>query len=95
MRALVQYAGYEPPVVKHKGGRPALPPEEKLRRVFERKRIRTASGKMFRAYNMFKAGYDTMQIAAAVDRSEATVLFWITTARSKFRGLPSPYEGGK
>lgn len=45
-----------------------------------------------RAYDKFKRGADTVQIAEFYHVYERTVLKWINIERSSRRGLPSPYE---
>lgn len=44
------------------------------------------------AYERFRSGADTAQIAAYYRMSEATVLRWITMERCCRRGLAEPYE---
>lgn len=44
------------------------------------------------AYELFKAGHDTLDIARRFHCSEARILQWVNEARSELRNLPSPYE---
>ena len=55
----------------------------------------TVSQRAYGAYNRFKAGEDTRDIARSWNVTEATVLRWINDARSAKLGLPSPYEARK
>lgn len=45
-----------------------------------------------RAYDKFKRGADTEQIAEFYNIKERTVLRWISIERSRRHGLPIPYE---
>jgi hypothetical protein len=44
-----------------------------------------------RAYNMFKSGRDTLDIAAEMGKPEPVILKWITIVRSARLSLPRPY----
>lgn len=84
--ALVRYAGFDPDEAELGKHRARSPEEQQA--YLQRQRRRKA----IRAYVMFKAGQDTLQIATAMDRKESTILRWISIARSQKRGLPQPYE---
>lgn len=47
------------------------------------------------AYHQFKSGKDTLQIAAAFNVPEATILYWLNERRSLYRRLPSPYRSAR
>jgi hypothetical protein len=47
------------------------------------------------AYELFKRGLDTFEIANIMQKSEAEVLRAINVARAKARDLPCPYRGFK
>jgi len=43
------------------------------------------------AYDLFRLGNDTADLAVRLDVQEATILRWITYERSRRLGLPHPY----
>lgn len=78
---MIPYAGYDP-----NEGKPGYyPPRHSL----------FGSGRRQRAYVMFRAGKDTLDIAEALRVEEHRVLAWISVERSKHRNLPSPYEAAE
>ncbi len=74
---MVPYAGYDP----HEGKVGYYPPRSEI----------YGHGPRQRAYTMFRAGRDTLDIAQAFKVPEARVLEWITVERSDHLGLPRPY----
>lgn len=53
---------------------------------------RREASRAHRAYLMFRAGRDTMQIAEHYRVKEHRVLKWINMERSRRRGLACPYR---
>lgn len=49
--------------------------------------------KAARAYDLFKFGWDTSQIAMSMHTSEERALKYVSIGRAQARGLPIPYEG--
>jgi len=56
-----------------------------------RKPIRHRRTRSQMAYDLFRLGNDTADLAARLEVQEATILRWITYERSRRLGLPNPY----
>ncbi len=54
---------------------------------------RRSSTRSERAYRMFRAGSDTLEISRVIRYGEATVLRWITVERCKRLGIAQPHWG--
>lgn len=50
------------------------------------------NGHRLAAYNRFRKGKDTLQIAIEMGELERTILKWISIERSRRLGLREPYE---
>lgn len=83
--SLIAYAGYDEE--DRRGYYHGFSPSERLRINLHNDKRRA-----IRAYNMFKAGLDTMEIAARMGKSEPQVHKWVNAVRSAKKGLPAPYE---
>ena len=77
MTSLIKYAGYEPRK-ERESNRRSTPPASPAKRAT-------------RAYDLFRVGRDTADIAAIMRVTEHTVLRWVNQARSEKLGLADPY----
>lgn len=76
---MIPYAGYDPTE-----GREGYYPSPQAIRDGDMRQ---------RAYVMFRAGRDTLEIAQALGVEEHRVHAWISRERSDHLGLPNPYAG--
>lgn len=72
----------EHPMGKYHGYAPSL-----IRRLQAQKKFLTSSSNRSRAHRMFRKGMDTMEIAAAMNKTEAEVEKLLHQARNEILGI--------
>lgn len=70
------------PMGKHHGYAPAL-----IKRICSQRKILNGNSCAAQAHRLFRKGYDTMEIARLMGKTEADVVQLLDKARNKLRGI--------